>query len=240
MLGFVLAFVWFGAISLALVALARVERRARVEGDADRVELAPPRALWGGGIERPPGHSMLARSLSGGARLVRAGTRIGERARGLRFAARAVSCVALASALALIPFASSLGGRPGDPPLVVVDLAHGLVALLLFVLLAAMAQVAVGLSEASPFARLACVRLAGRVLATLAVFALVLAPLALAADSLRLHAIVMEQQASFTPFASLSPALGLEEGGLTRALERIPLPAWSSSANRSPRCSSFR
>ncbi len=151
--------------------------------------------------------------------------------RGLRFAARVVACVALASALALVPFAGSLGGAPGGVPLVVVDLHHGLVALVLFVVLAAMAQVAVGLSESSPFARLACVRLAGRVLALAGTLAIVLAPIALASGSLRLHAIVADQQGSFAPFAMLAVWLasadsGSGSGSAVTLLERMHGPAW--------------
>ena len=227
MLGVGLAFAWFAVISAALLAAASIERRQRIPRNRDRPELAPTRALWGGGLETPPAHSMLARALAGGARIVRARTLVAERGRGLRFAARAVACVALASALALIPFAGDLGGAP----LVVVDLHHGLVALVLFILLAAMAQVAVGLTESGSFARLACVRLAGRVLALAGTLAIVLAPISLASHSLRLHEIVADQQGSFAPFAMLTAwvaggAAGPESGSVTVLLERIHGPAW--------------
>lgn len=231
MLGVFLAFAWFGVISAALLACASIERRQRVPVHRDRPELAPRPALWGGGLEAPPAHHMLARALAGAARIVRARTVVAERGRGLRFAARVVACVALASALALVPFAGSLGGAPGGVPLVVVDLHHGLVALVLFVVLAAMAQVAVGLSESSPFARLACVRLAGRVLALAGTLAIVLAPIALASGSLRLHAIVADQQGSFAPFAMLAVWLasadsGSGSGSAVTLLQRMHGPAW--------------
>lgn len=205
MLGVVLAFVWFAAISAALVGCALQERRARVVDQRDRPGFEPVRAPWGGGTILPPGHSLVLRSLAAGARIVRARSVVSERMRGLRFAARSVACFALASALALVPFAVGRVGSTAGLPLVVVDLSHGLVATIVLVLLAAMAQIAVGLSESSPFARLACVRLAGRVLALAGILALVLAPLALASDSLRLHAIVLEQQRPLVLFGE--PAL---------------------------------
>jgi NADH:ubiquinone oxidoreductase subunit H len=172
---------------------------------------------------------MLARAVAGGARIVRARTQVRGRSRGLRFAARAVACIALASALALVPFASGTGGLASAVPLVVVDLHHGLVALVVFVLLAALADVAVGLTESSAFARLACVRLAGRVLALAGTLAIVLAPLALASDALRLSAIVADQQGAFAPFALLATALGSavpERGSFAALLERVHAPAW--------------
>lgn len=227
MLGVGLAFAWFAVISLALVAAAAVERRQRVVSQADRPELAPRRALWGGGPLHPPGRSMLVRALASGSRIVRARTRVTDRSEGLRFAARAVACTALASALSLVPFAGRVGGAPGGAPLVVVDLEHGLVALILFVLLAAMAEVAIGLAEAGVFARLACLRIAGRILALVGTLAIVLAPLALASGSLRLHAIVLEQQGSIAPL-SLVAAL-LEDGAsspLGRFLAAPIWPAW--------------
>jgi NADH:ubiquinone oxidoreductase subunit H len=227
MLGVALAFVWFAAISLSLIGCAAIERRARVTLHENRPGFGPRRALWGGGLEWPPGHSMVARALAGGARIVRARTVVSERPRGLRFAARVVACIALASGLSLVPFAASLGGTPSGPALVVVDLREGLVALIVFVLLAAMAQVAVGLSESSMFARLACVRLAGRVLVLMATLTLVLAPIALATGSLRLHAIVMDQQRLFAPLAALAslapPALN---ESLVELRDVVLLPAW--------------
>jgi len=245
--GLALAVAWFAAISLALVAWAAIERRQRVARTAERPELAPPRALWGGGVVHPPSRSMLARALAAGARLVRSRTRVRDRAHGLRAAARAVACVALASALALVPFSGTFGGRAGGTPLVVVDLQPGLAALVFFLLLAALASVAVGLVEDSAFARLACVRLAGRVLALAGTLAVVLAPLALATGSLRLHAIVLAQEGLFSPLAVVSAWLadgaalarssGLADvsadalaagsgGSLRAALERAVWPAW--------------
>lgn len=227
MLGVGLAFAWFVVISLALVGAAAIERRLRVPPASDRPELAPPRALWGGGIVHPPARSMGARALASGARSVRSRTRVGERSDGLRFAARIVAGIALASALALVPFAGPFGAEAGGVPIVVVDLQHGLVALVFFVLLAAMAQVAVGLAEAGFFARLACVRLAGRVLALASVLALVLAPLAVASDSLRLHAIVVDQAGGFAP-ATLIAAM-LADAGLPPLggfAARAIWPAW--------------
>lgn len=236
MLGIGLAFAWFTVISLALVGAAVIERRHRIPPVHDRPELAPRRALWGGGLLHPPARHMGARALASSARIVRARTRVGERSGGLRFAARAVACIALASGLSLVPFAGRFGGRSDGAALVVVDLQHGLVALVLFVSLAAMAQVAVGLAEASPFARLACVRLAGRVLALAGTLAVVLAPIAVASDSLRLHAIVLDQEGTFAPFALVAGFL--REGGVPSVADSLPglerfeglewcaLPAW--------------
>jgi len=227
MLGIGLAVAWFAVISLALVGAAAIERRHRVPPLHDRPELAPRRALWGGGLLVPPSHSMLVRSLASGARIVRARTRVADRREGLRFAARAVACIALASALSLVPFAGSVGGKAGGAPLVVVDLEHGLAAIVLVVLLAALAQVAGGLAEGNVFARLACVRIAGRVLGLAGTLAIVLAPLALASGSLRLHAIVLDQQGGAAPLALVSALLG--EGAtlpLGSLVEARFWPAW--------------
>jgi NADH:ubiquinone oxidoreductase subunit H len=219
MLGVGLAFAWFAALSLALVVASALERRTRLPRLAGRSGLTPRRAAWGGGVLRPPAEFMLARSLASGARIVRAHTRVAERAHGLRAAARAVACIALASALALVPFAGALGGVAGGLPLVVVDLQHGLAALVVFVLLAALAQVTIGLVEGNLFARLACVRLAGRALALAGSFALVLAPLALAVGSQRLHALVMDQQRDLVLFdAFVWPAWNLFRQPLTALL----------------------
>lgn len=227
MLGVGLAFVWCGALALAWIGSAAIERRARFVLRRDRSGFTSAPALWGGGVERPAGHSMLVRLLAGGARIVRARSVVSGRAHGLRFAARGVACIALASALALVPFAGSLGGRASDPPLVVVDLEPGLVALVLCLFLAAIAQVAVGISEASPFARLACVRLAGRSLALVGLLAIVLAPLALATGSLRLHAIAMDQLGRFAPLAWLGDLPGAEPTGpLSSLFGARFLPAW--------------
>ncbi len=224
MLGIGLAFAWFAVISLALVGAAAIERRHRVPPRPDRPGFAPRRAVWGGGPLHPPSRHMGVRALASGARIVRARTRVADRSGGLRIAARTVACTALASGLALVPFAGPFGGRADGAPLVVADLEHGLVALVLFVLLAAMAQVAVGLAEANPFARLACVRLAGRVLALTGALALVLAPLAVASDSLRLHAIVLDQAGRFAPFALL--AAFLRDGGLASLPTWLDVRAW--------------
>lgn len=227
MSGIALAFVWFGAISLGLVASAAIERRARIARTDGRPGFEPRRALWGGGLEHPPSRSMLARALAGGARIVRSRTRVADRAPGLRFAARAIACFALASGLALVPFGAGIPGPYAGRAFVVVDLRHGLVALILFASLAALAEVAVGLSDSSVFARLACVRLAGRVLALMATLALVCAPVALAAGSLRLHAIALAQQGSFAPLAVVARIFGtLPPAPLEPILALLRFPAW--------------
>ncbi|MEZ4332486.1 MAG: NADH-quinone oxidoreductase subunit H [Myxococcota bacterium] len=225
--GIAFAFVWFAAISLGLVALAAIERRARVPQADERPGFGPRRAPWGGGLEHPPSRSMLARALAGGARLVRSRTRVSDRATGLRVSARAVACFALASGLALVPFGAGIPGPYAGRALVVADLHHGLVALILFASLAALAEVAIGLSDSSVFARLACVRLAGRVLASMATLALVCAPIALAAGSLRLHVIALAQQGPFRPLEALWRLFGAHPTGpLEPLVGLVRLPAW--------------
>ncbi|MFO0691218.1 MAG: NADH-quinone oxidoreductase subunit H [Myxococcota bacterium] len=70
-------------------------------------------------------------------------------------------------------------------------------------------------------------RLAGRVLVLMATLAIVLAPLALDAGSLRLHAIVLDQQGLFAPLAPLVGLLAVDPGGTVAGiLDRLCLPGW--------------
>jgi NADH:ubiquinone oxidoreductase subunit H len=123
---------------------------------------------------------------------------------------RVVSCIALASALSLVPFAGTWGGTSGGIALVAVDLRHGLIALVLLVLLMGLAQVAVGLADRSVWSRLGSVRLTSRNLSGVGLFVIVLAPLALETNSLRLHEIVFAQQHMFSPFSWLPTSIGGE------------------------------
>ncbi len=227
MSGLVLAFAWWGVVSLALFCVALAERRARVILRGDRPELAPPRRRWGGDPDEPPGAYLLARVAAAGARLVRVGSVITDQSQGLLAVTRVVSCVALASALALIPFANHLGGTRDGLALVVFDLHYGLIALVFFVLLAGMAQVGVGLAQRSIWARLGSVRVASRMLGGIAFLMLVLAPLAVESGSLRLADLVWQQQQSFTPFAWLAAKLFPGFPGLEKTLSALSLPSWN-------------
>jgi len=208
MIGAGLAFVWFSIVSLALVGCAVIERRGRLAHLRDRPEWRPPRAAWGFDAEPPPASHLIARALAGGARLVRSRTVVADRSIGQRNLGRMVSCIALASALSLIPFAGTWGGTSDGVALVVVDAGHGLIALVFLVLLMAMAQVAIGLADHSVWSRLGSVRLASLSLGGLGLFVLVLAPLALETGSLRLHDISFAQQETFSPFAWLPTGVG--------------------------------
>jgi NADH-quinone oxidoreductase subunit H len=222
--GFVLAIVWFGVVSIALCCVALAERRARVVVRGDRPELLPPRREWGFDLDEPPGAFLLARAVAGGARLVRVGAAVTDQSQGLLVVARGVSCIALASALALVPFASPLGGTRDGLALVVFDLRYGLLALVFFVFLAGMAQVGVGLAHRSIWSRLGSVRVASRMLGGIGFLMLALTPLAIETGSLRLADLVLHQQQTFTPFvwlaATVSP--GLEEG-----LSKLSFPQWN-------------
>ena len=203
MIGVGMAVVWFAIVSLALFGCAVIERRGRLANLRNRPEWHPPRAVWGFDPEPPPVTYSIARAMAGAARLVRSRTVVGDRTNSQRVLGRAVSCLALASALSLVPFAGTWGGASDGTVLVVVDLRHGLVALIFLVLLMAMGQVAMGLSEHSVWSRLGSVRVASRSLGGIGLFVLVLAPLAIETGSLRLHEIVFAQQAPFAPFSWL-------------------------------------
>ena len=167
MIGAGLALVWFALVSLALVGCAVIERRSRLVSSRNRPEWRPPRAAWGFDPEPPPVTYLIARALAGAARLVRSRTVVADRSTSQRILGRIVSCVALASALSLVPFAGTWGGTSDGIALVVVDLRHGLIALVFLVLLTAMGQVAMGLAEQNVWSRLASVRIASRNLAGL-------------------------------------------------------------------------
>lgn len=208
MIGAGMALVWFAMLSLALVGCAAIERRSRLAGLRQRPEWRPQRAAWGFDLEPPPVNYMLVRALAGAARLIRSSTVVADRSLSQRVVGRGVSCVALASAISLIPFAGTWGGRSDGVALVAVDLDHGLIALIFLLLLMAMGQVAMGLAEQNGWSRLGSVRIANRSLAGLGLLVLVLAPLAIETGSLRLHEIVFAQQTTFPPFAWLSSEFG--------------------------------
>jgi NADH:ubiquinone oxidoreductase subunit H len=210
MLGAGMALVWFGIVSVALVGCAAFERRSRLASLQDRPELRPPRAAWGFDSQPPPVADSLARALAGGARLVRSSNSVVDRAGTLASFGRIVSFAALASALSLVPFAGTWGGASDGLALVVVDLRHGLIALVFLVLLMGFAQVAVGLADRSVWSRLGSVRLACRNLGGLGLFVIVLAPLALETNSFRLHEIVFAQLGLFSPFSWLPTSMGGE------------------------------
>jgi NADH:ubiquinone oxidoreductase subunit H len=172
MIGAGLAFVWFALVSLALVGCAVIERRSRLVSSRSRPEWRPPRAAWGFDPEPPPVSYLIGRALAGGARLVRSRTVVSDRSNAQRVLGRIVSCVAVASALSLVPFAGTWGGTSDGVALVVVDLRHGLIALVFLVLLMAMGQVAMGLAEHSVWSRLGSVRVASLGLGGLGLFML--------------------------------------------------------------------
>ena len=88
--------VTWGVTGLGLASLAALERRSRSRARLDRPELAPPRALWGGGPEHPPSRAATARALAGFARLVRRRTTVQDHRRGLGRLSRALGCGAWA------------------------------------------------------------------------------------------------------------------------------------------------
>lgn len=224
MIGAGLALVWFAIVSLALVGCAVIERRSRLAGLRNRTEWHPPRAAWGFDSAPPPVNYLFARALAGGARLVRSRTEVADRSATQRVLGRIVSCVAVASALSLVPFAGTWGGTSDGIALVVVDLRHGLAALVFLVLLMSMGQVAVGLADHSVWSRLGSVRIASLSLAGLGLFVLVLAPLALETGSLRLHDIVFAQQQTFLPFAWLPNPM---EGEAFEVVRNWRWPDWN-------------
>jgi NADH-quinone oxidoreductase subunit H len=104
------------------------------------------------------------------------------------------------------------------------DLTYGLVAIGLLLLLGSLARVTRGLADRDPWSRIGSVRQAGRTLSAFSLFLLVIAPLAIAGGSLRLHDLVMAQQLEGQPFAV---TLGSGEASLPPMLQQLHVPAWN-------------
>ena len=217
------AWIGLGVAAIGFVTLATVERRARVGVRRDRLELAPPRAQWGGGPIHPASRSLVARSLAAFARLIRSRSRVVGEARALRGSAHLLGVGALVFVVALLPVLGTWAGAAG-PPLVFADLEQGMLVVAGALLVSAFARVAVGLSERHPAARLASARVASRQVCSLGLLAVVLAPLALGAGSLRLHDLVLQQQRGWVPLAGLSAQL---EAPWLQVWEGAWFPAWN-------------
>jgi NADH:ubiquinone oxidoreductase subunit H len=155
--------------------------------------------------------------------LVRQPTHVAVHRRGLRSAARLLGLLALAYGFALLPVLSGVGRGDGAAP-VLIDLEHGLVAVMWVLVVQSFARTIHGLADRSPWARLGAAGQSGRAIASAALLAIVLAPLALDAGSLRLHAIVADQA---RPFELLIHALNRAEPGWGAALARLSPPAWN-------------
>lgn len=224
MSGVALAIAWLLVISGLLAACALFERAARVGPRPDRPELLPPRAPWGGGRLAPPAHSAGARALAAFSRIVRRRNAVADHRPGLRFVGRVGALLSLSLGLALIPFAGTWGGGVADPPLLLLDLPHGLALIILLLMLHASFRVTIGLSERNAWSRLGSVRLASRSIAAVALLALVLAPLAIGSGSLRLHDLALAQQLPVFPTGGLLGGLG---EGLLGRLEGASIPAWN-------------
>jgi NADH:ubiquinone oxidoreductase subunit H len=212
-----LAVVWWGVALVGIVMLAVFERRGRLATRLTRPVLAPPRSLWGGDSLLPPARSLTVRSLAGFARLIRSRTRIRDDRLGLRRVARGLGVLTLALGFALLPILPS-------PSPVLLDLEHGLIAIVLFLVLQAFARTILGLSERSAWSRLGAVQQSNRAIASVALLALVLAPIALEAGSLRLQTIVADQA---RPLEWLIRGLGSVDAGWGEALGRRSIPAWN-------------
>ena len=143
--------------------------------------------------------------------------RVADHRPGLRFVGRfgALSCLAIG--LALIPFAGSWGGGASGSALLLLDLPHGLAAIVLLLMLHASFRVTIGLSERNAWSRIGSARQASRAIAAVALMTLVLAPIAIGSGSLRLHDLALAQQ---LPIASLERTLG---GGAPG----VWIPAWN-------------
>ncbi len=233
MIGVVMAVVWLGVLILALVVCAVVERRVRLADVRGNARWASARADWGFDALRPPVDSLVVRGLAAMARIVRAGSSVPNQSGSLQSLGLVVSCLALLSGLALIPFAGTWGGGVRDRALAVVDLRYGLLALIFLVLVIGFARVGVGLAERSPWSRIGSVRLASRMLGGLGLFLLVLAPLVLGPDSFRLHDIVSFQQSTFSPFFWLPEIAGdgtiefSRAEAAVHAIRGIQWPRWN-------------
>jgi len=246
MIGVGMAILWAGLVLLALVACAVLERRGRLADSARRGLWLAPRADWGFDAERPPVVSLVARGLASAARMVRSRTQVLDQSAWLRGIGRLISCVALASGLALIPFAGTWGGGAQGRPLIVADLGHGLIAIVFLLLLMGFAQVGIGLADRSPWSRLGSVGLASQTLAGLGLFILVVAPLAVtsvsevsnslesvvmaspsqptAPASFRLQNIVAAQTSTFSPLFWLPEVL---QGQAFDWIRELRWPRWN-------------
>ena len=213
---------WMTVAIIGLVSLSAFERSGRSRPRLDRPELAPPRAVWGGGPLHPPSRAATARALAGFARLVRRRTRVVDHRRGLRRLSRLLGCGSLVLGLALLPIAGTWGGADG-PPLLLLDLDGGLIALLLVLLAMAFARIAIGLSERSAWSRMGAARQASRAIAGTALLVLASMPLAIDAGSLRLHDLVVDQQRTLWPVAGMAKLFGPD---VVATLEAWPVPAW--------------
>ena len=220
----VMALVWLVGVSMALTACGVFERRARVVPRLDRPELAPPRARWGSGLEAPPVRAISARALAGWARLIRSRNVVSDQRPGLFLLGRIGACGSSAVGLAMIPFAGTWGGGMADPPLVLLDLRHGLAAIGLLLLVTSLSRVAVGLSERSAWSRLASVRQASRSIAALALVLLVVSPLAISSGTLRLHEIVLDQRGRMALPDWLLTSL---DGSIFEWLDMLSVPSWN-------------
>ncbi|HEB89521.1 MAG TPA: hypothetical protein ENI85_08135 [Deltaproteobacteria bacterium] len=218
-----IALVWCGLVLAAVVVCAAIERRSRLAGPIARGAWSPPRSKWGPDPRYPPAASLLLRSLAEMARQVRSRTVVPDQSAMLRSVGRCIAWLALASALSLVPFAGPWEGGAIPIPLVVVDLPSGLLALVFLVLLMGLAQVAIGLADRSLWSRLGSVRMASRNLGTLALLILVLAPLSIESQSLRIHDVVSAQQTTFAPFSWLPFA----PGSAFEVLRSWRWPAWN-------------
>lgn len=215
--------VWLVVAMIGIASVAVFERGSRTRARPDRPELAPPRAVWGGGPLHPPSRAATARALAGFARLVRRRTRVVDHRRGLRRLSRGLGCGALVLGLAMLPIAGTWGGTDG-PPLSPLDLEDGLIAILLVLLALAFARIAIGLSERSAWSRIGAARQASRAIAGTALLVLSAMPLAIDAASLRLHDLVLDQQRMLWPVAGLARLFGPD---VVARLEAWPVPAWN-------------
>ncbi len=219
-----IALIWTGLVLFAVVACAAIERRSRLAGSSARGAWPPPRSKWGMDREFPPAASLVGRFVADAARQVRSRTIVPDQSAMLRSVGRAISWLALASALSLVPYAGAWQGGALPVPLVAVDLPNGLLVLVFLVLLMGLAQVAIGLADRSLWSRLGSVRVASRNLGTLALLVLVFAALSIESHSLRLYDIVAGQQTTFAPFSWLPSAA---DGGALDVVRGWRWPAWN-------------
>ena len=217
----------------AILVIAAFGRAGRLGPTTDRRDLRTPRSIWGNAPIRPPGDSVGARLLAFAARLSRGRAQVADRSRRLGRASRFLSLAATTTALTLVPISGSRLAEPAEPngttlvvergALAVVDVDFGLGLLAVLMLIACVASSVSGLSERGLWARLAALRIATESLIGLALFFLIVAPLALESDSLRLTEIVALQQQSFSPLRGFAEG----EAVLSRlASSGIRLPGW--------------
>ena len=232
LLAVAVALVWSAVLWIGTLGTASIARSRRLGHAYGRPEMRAPRHFWGGLAKRPAGDFGALRALARASRLARGRTEVEERSRRLARASRSLSLVSTLTALSLLPFAvipqvgpdaSSARAATAGEAIAVLDLDYGLGLLAVLMLISCVSSTAAGLAERGTWARLAALRVATESLIGVALFFLLLAPIVLESDSLRLSEIVASQQRTFSPFSWIAYSVS---SVASLGLDALRLPGW--------------